>query len=178
MSVSHDIGREAGDYTAAATGSPPSNTSRRASLGFQEAARFLTENRKRFGASIDHVGLVVFFLQRHRMEIAMKELLVFAGAKVEGNHPLTLIWKDCEAAVGPSSDEWKELASLTELVQLIDKHDHSSHTFRYPVDRKDRPHERPAYIDLGALEKHVDDFVYAIRGYMDYVSEGKRNAES
>jgi hypothetical protein len=60
-------------------------------------------------------------------------------------------------------------------VDLIDKHDKSSHTFRYPVDLKDKPQRRPPYVDLAALHKHVDDFVYELRGYMDYVSEAERN---
>jgi hypothetical protein len=66
-------------------------------VGFQEAARLLTEASRKIGASIDQVGLVVFFLQRHRMELAMKELLVGAGMETKDitTHSLTKLWDLC-----------------------------------------------------------------------------------
>jgi HEPN domain-containing protein len=148
-----------------------------ASIGFAEAARFLTENRAAFGASIDQAGLAVFFLQRHRMELAMKELLAARGATMPTYHELTRLWKDCSDAAGASSNEWRELAAIgDELVALIDKHDRSSHAFRYPVDTKGKPHKRPAQINLEALEAHVDNFVWGLHGYQDYVAESERAA--
>lgn len=38
--------------------------------GFEYAARHLTEHRNEFGATIDQVGLAVFFLQRRRVKVA------------------------------------------------------------------------------------------------------------
>jgi hypothetical protein len=150
------------------------------SIGFEEAARFLTEHRSRFGASIDQVGLVIFYLQRHRVELALKELLVARGvdlAEVKAPHSLHALWAACSKAVGVSSEEWRGLnAAGGELVTLLHERDPASHTFRYPVDRHGKVHERPAYIDLQALEKHVDDLVYGVRGYMDYVEESEREA--
>ena len=101
------------------------------SVAFGDAARFLTENRAKFGASIDQVGLVVFFLQRHRVELAMKELLVDRGVEFDeikrAGHSLEALWNACAVAVGASSKEWKELdACGRELVTLIHKHDPSS----------------------------------------------------
>lgn len=149
------------------------------SIAFGEAARFLTENRAKFGASIDQVGLVVFFLQRHRVELAMKELLVDRGVEFDeikrAGHSLEALWNACALAVGASSEEWGKLdADGKELVTLIHKHDPSADAYRYPVNRKGEKHKRPEYIDLGALEKHVDDFVWVIRGYLAYVEEAER----
>jgi HEPN domain-containing protein len=147
------------------------------SIGFAEAARFLTESRATFHASIDQVGLVVFFLQRHRMELAMKELLAARGAAVPGYHELTRLWKNCSDAVGASTNEWEELAaSGDEIVSLIDRHDGSSHTFRYPVDTKGKSHNRPAYIDLEALDTHVSNFVGGLDGYQAYMEESEQAA--
>jgi HEPN domain-containing protein len=148
-----------------------------ASIGFAEAARFLTENRAEFGASIDQAGLAVFFLQRHRMELAMKELLAAKGADVPTYHELTRLWKVCSEAVGASSTEWKELASIgDEIVALIDKHDRSSHTFRYPVDTNGNLHDRPAHIDLEAVDAHVSNFVGGLDGYQAYMEESEQAA--
>jgi hypothetical protein len=149
------------------------------SFAFAEAARFLTENRAKFGASIDQVGLVVFYLQRHRLEPAMKALLVDRGVEFDeiksAGHSLEALWNTCAEAVGESSKEWKELDSAgRELVELIHKHDPSSDAYRYPVNRNGKKHKRPKYIDLGALEKRVDDFVWLVRGYLAYVEEEKR----
>jgi HEPN domain-containing protein len=144
-------------------------------MGFGEAARFLTENRQRSGASIDSVGPVVFFIQRHRMEVAMKELLIFRGTDIPRSHSLTTLWHLCAQAIGPRTEEWRHMDELgTELVALIDSHDPDSQTFRYPVGLDGEPHHRPAIIDLEALEEHVEKFVSNLTGYEDYVSEGRR----
>lgn len=38
-------------------------------IGFGEAARMLTEQRAKMHANIDQIGLAVFYLQRHRVEL-------------------------------------------------------------------------------------------------------------
>jgi hypothetical protein len=148
-------------------------------IAFGEAATFLTENRAKFGASIDQVGLVIFYLQRHRVELAMKELLINRGVEFDemkkAGHSLEALWNACAEAVGEQAKEWHDLdANGAELVTLMHKHDPSSDAYRYPVNRKGKKHKRPKYIDLGALETHVDNFVWMIRGYLDYVEEEKR----
>jgi hypothetical protein len=62
-----------------------------ASSGFAEAARVLTKRAHRVGPSVDQVGLVVFFLQRHRVELALKQLLDFLGQEFEPKHSLSYL---------------------------------------------------------------------------------------
>lgn len=146
------------------------------SIGFEEAARVLMEHRAEFGASIDQVGLVVFFLQRHRVELALKELLVDRKAdlgQIKSQHSLPALWRLCAETVGEDSEEWRFIDGAgSELVALLDERDRTSHTFRYPVDRKGKTHERPPFIDLVALDKHVSNLVWAIRGFLDFAAEG------
>jgi hypothetical protein len=148
------------------------------SIGFAEAARFLTKNRAKFHATIDQVGLVIFFLQRHRVELALKELLLAHGgdlAEIKPPHSLNALWKACEQAVGVGSEGWQHLGSAgTELVALLHERDPGSDTYRYPVDRAGKKHKRPKFINLVALEEHVDALASAIGGYMAYSDEARR----
>jgi len=147
-------------------------------MGFAEAARFLTENRAQFHATIDQVGLVVFFLQRHRVELALKELLVAHGGdliQIKSPHSLLALWKACEQAVGAGSDSWTYLDSAgIELVSLLHERDPGSDAYRYPVDRAGNAHKRPKFINLAALEEHVDGLTSAIGGYMAYSEEARQ----
>ena len=147
------------------------------SIGFGEAAGLLTEQRASFQGSIDSVGLAVFFLQRHRVELAIKELLVAHGIKLKAvspPHSLAALWKACEQALNSDGDGWLYLESEgTELITLLHRHDPSSHTYRYPVDREGQKHERAPYIDLAALQKHVNGFVSVIDGYMAHSRASK-----
>jgi hypothetical protein len=147
-------------------------------VGFQEAARLLTEASRKIGASLDQVGLVVFFLQRHRMELAMKELLDGAGVEIKDitTHSLTKLWGLCRDAVGKATgappNAWAEIDAVGgELVALIDKHDPGSFSFRYPVDRDGEPNERPQFINLDPLEKHVGEFVSILDGFQTFIAE-------
>lgn len=146
------------------------------SIGFEEAARVLTEHRAELGAAIDQVGLVVFFLQRHRVELALKELLDARKADlrtIKSPHSLPALWHVCAETLGRDSDEWQFIDGAgTELVTLLDESDQSSHTYRYPVDRDGKRHQRPPFIDLAALDKHVSNLVWAIRSFLDYAAEG------
>jgi hypothetical protein len=136
-------------------------------IGFQEAARCLTEHRGDFGATIDQVGLVVFFLQRHRMELAMKEVLIADQRQPEG-HDLARLWRECSAVVGPKSQSWAELDSAaSELVALIHERDPDSTRFRYASDTQGKASQRPAFIALDALDAHVTRFVSMLQGYLD-----------
>jgi hypothetical protein len=147
-------------------------------IGFEEAAQFLTENRRRFGAAIDQVGLVIFFLQRHRVELALKQLIVERGVDlkdVKVPHSLPALWQACSNALGASTNEWQYLDSAgSELIALLHERDPNSHTFRYPVDRDGNDHARPPFIDLEALERHVDDLVWAIHGCIEHLAESER----
>lgn len=170
--------------------------------GFAGAAKLLTDNRSQFGATIDQVGLAIIYLQRHRVEIAMKSLLFTCTGNVKRGHNLCTLWNECKKTIGPSSEAWTDLARNTELVALLQKHDGRSTTFRYPADTKPSEAERgelgnpgegqiadhhdheddenvgdnvrPPYVDLEALEKHVENFVWDLRGYCAYIEENQQ----
>jgi len=145
-----------------------------AGIGYREAARLLTKERLTFGASIDQTGLAIFFLQRHRVELALKELLVERGVGIGGiksQHSLVALWYACKELVGAETVEWQQIDSGSELVAVLDDADPGSYTFRYPVDKHGTENGRPQFIDLDALAEHVDGFVSLIDGYLAYVEE-------
>lgn len=147
-----------------------------ARVGYDEAARFLTENRRSFGATIDQVGLVIFFLQRHRVELALKELLVTQRVdlgELRSAHSLAVLWAATSRAVGPDTEAWHGDRHGGELVALLNEADPGSYSYRYPVDKQGVTHERPEYIDLDELERHVGDLCSLIDGYMTYVAEAE-----
>jgi hypothetical protein len=149
------------------------------SIGFGEAARFLTEHRASFHASLDSVGLAVFYLQRHRVELALKEFLVAHRVelkKITSQHSLLALWRACEQTLASDSDGWGYLeAEGMDLVMLLDEHDRRSDTYRYPVDRDGVEHTRAPYIDLAALEEAVDKLVGAIDGYMAHSEQAREH---
>jgi hypothetical protein len=139
------------------------------SIGFGQAARILTEHSSSLQGSIDSVGLAVFFLQRHRVELVLKELLLAHGGnlnKVQPPHSLDALWKACGRAIGADVEGWRYIESEgAGIVMLLHEHDPSSHTYRYPVDRKGNEHRRADQINLAALERHVSRLVSAIDAY-------------
>jgi hypothetical protein len=150
------------------------------SIGFGEAARFLTEHSSSFQGSIDSVGLAVFFLQRHRVELVLKELLIAHGGnlnEVQPAHSLGALWKACEGVIGADVEGWRHIESEGgPIVMLLHERDPSPHTYRYPVDRRGNEHRRADQIDLAALELHVSRLVSAIDGCKAY-SEQVREYE-
>ncbi len=151
------------------------------SIGFGEAARFLTEHSSSFQGSIDSVGLAVFFLQRHRVELVLKELLIAHRGnlnKVQPPHSLGALWKACELAIGADVEGWRYIESEgAGIVMLLHECDRSSHTYRYPVDRQGNEHRRADQIDLAALERHVSRLVSAIDGYKAYSEQAREYEE-
>jgi len=61
-----------------------------------------------------------------------------------------------------------------ELIRVLDKSDRNSDAYRYPVNPDGERHDRPPYIELVALERHVSSFVSMIDGYTDYSDEARR----
>jgi hypothetical protein len=149
-----------------------------AGIGYGEAAQFLTEHRRDFRASIDQVGLVIFFLQRHRVELALKEMLVqrrFDLREVKAQHSLVALWNACRTAVGADTQEWRELdTGGSEMIGLLADADPGSYTYRYPVGKDGKENERPEFIDLDALEDHVTAFVSLIDGYLAFIEEAEQ----
>lgn len=149
------------------------------SIGFAEAARFLTEHRRDFNATIDQVGLVVFYVQRHRVELSLKELLRALRvdlSEMKSAHSLAALWEACRVAVAETDKEaWDYLDSAgSELIGVLHSVDPDSTTFRYPENRKGEEHERPTFIDLDAVERHVDGLSAAIGGFMAYSDEARQ----
>jgi hypothetical protein len=148
-----------------------------AGIGYREAARLLTEQKLTFGPSIDQTGLAIFFLQRHRVELALKELLVERGVDIGGiksQHSLVALWYACKELIGARTFEWQQMDSGGELITVLDDADPGSYSFRYPVDKYGKENERPQFIDLDALAEHVDSFVSLIDGYLAYVEEAEQ----
>lgn len=141
--------------------------------GFGRAAEYLTENRADFDAEIDQVGLAVFYLQRHRVELVLKGLLHALGKAVPSTHALDRLWRACHEAVCEVDPTiWGGLPrGCPDLIDALTKTDETSMVFRYPVDKKGEPSDRPPYVNLAALNQHVEDFYWSVFGIADYLAE-------
>src|SRR4051794_32413225 len=66
-------------------------------IGFGYAARMLTEARAQMHANVDQIGLAVFYLQRHRIELVLKQALVDLGESTATvarlPHRLDVLWR-------------------------------------------------------------------------------------
>ena len=152
-------------------------------IGFGSAARMLTEQRKRMHASVDQIGLAVFYLQRHRVELVLKQALVdlhedpTAVAKL--GHKLEDLWPrvgEVVRAIDPK--HWQILDDeCGEFVATMHRADEGSFSYRYPIDRAGAESKRAPFIDLDALDRHADNFQNAIEGYTDWLAESEREAQ-
>lgn len=149
-------------------------------IGFGGAARMLTEQRKKMNASVDQIGLAVFYLQRHRVELVVKHALVNLGhapvdvAKLP--HTLDVLWRELGDAVKANNpNHWQELdLRYADFIYAIHQADQGSFAYRYPVDRGGSTSQRAPFIDLEALERYADDFENGIAGYTDWLDELER----
>lgn len=144
--------------------------------GFGYAAKFLTQHRANFGATIDQAGLAIVFLQRHRLELGLKTLLsVVRPDALNNTHGLLGLWKGAEDAMCYLDRRtWDQLlAPHRDLVELLDRVDPRSLSFRYPTDREGTPVDRPPYVDLDALERRVDDFHWGVEGVLLWFRESR-----
>lgn len=143
--------------------------------GFRLAAEHLTKNAHVFRAEIDQVGLAVFFMQRHRIELVLKALNEAAGVEFKPTHSLRTLWSRCEAPLRKlDAKNWKTFkADHDPLIDAIARVDDGSFTFRYPVDTKGVEVERPQFVDLAALNEYVDKFMYDAHGWVDWIWEMK-----
>jgi hypothetical protein len=151
-------------------------------IGFGSAARMLTERRAEMHASVDQIGLAVFYLQRHRVELVMKQALVDLGEDpanvAKYGHNLDVIWRalgTVVSAVDPA--HWKHLDErFRDFVNTIHGADSGSFAYRYPVDKKGSEVQREDYIDLDALERYSEDFETGVGGYTDWIDEQRHAA--
>jgi hypothetical protein len=150
-------------------------------IGFGYAARILTEHRYEMNASVDQIGLAIFFLQRHRVELVIKQALVDLGeepAKVAKlGHNLDSLWQRLRTVVSANgASHWQELVDdHGEFLSVMHDADTGSFSYRYPIDKKGQPSKRAEFISLEALDRHAENFESGIHGYTDWVTEMERN---
>jgi hypothetical protein len=148
-------------------------------IGFGEAARMLTEQRPKMHANVDQIGLAVFYLQRHRIELVIKQALVDLGGNpaevARLGHDLGRLWETLGSVVRSNgADHWRSLADTHgEFLSVMHEADEGSFSYRYPIDKAGEESKRADFISLEALELHADKFEYGVQGYMDWVSEAQ-----
>lgn len=146
-------------------------------MGFAAAARTLTDQRSRMGATVDHIGLAVFYLQRHRVELVLKQALVDLGEPqlevAQLGHNLHRLWDKLEEVVRAEEPRhWQELETEHgDFIRLIHKADRGSFSYRYPVDRGGAAARRKPFIDLDALDRHAETLENGLAGYTDWLYE-------
>lgn len=142
--------------------------------GFGFAAEFLTKNARSFGATIDQAGLAVLFLQRHRVELILKNLLGFLDVKFPPTHSLRRLWQLCQEGFEESDLSWDEFQKDNgEFIDALSAVDDGAATFRFPVDRDGGQIVRPSFVDLQALNRHADKLYWEAAGCMDYLAEAE-----
>jgi len=140
--------------------------------GFGFAADFLTKNARSLGATVDQAGLAVFFLQRHRVELILKDLLGFLGVRFPATHSLGRLWRFCQDGFESSRLDWDEFKRENgEFIDALIAVDDGAATFRFPVNHEGVQIDRPAFIDLKALNRHADKLYWEVAGCMDYLAE-------
>lgn len=146
-------------------------------IGFGEAARLLTAQRQKMGASVDQVGLAVFYLQRHRVELVIKQALVDLGDDpiqvAELRHNLRGAWHRLEVRVRSIDPMlWQSFSpSHLEFLSVMHRADEGSFSYRYPIDRKGDEVARVDFINLEALESHAEAFESGVQGISEWLSE-------
>jgi hypothetical protein len=134
-----------------------------AAAGFGFAAGFLTKNARSLGATVDQAGLAIFFLQRHRVELILKNLLDMLGVAFPATHSLETLWDLCESGLEADGMlDWQEIAPHGELIAAFSRVDDLAATFRFPVDRKGEEMRRPKFIDLEALDARVEELYWDV----------------
>ena len=90
-------------------------------------------------------------------------------------HSLTTLWERCENSLSAlDSAGWQTFqATHAPFIQALSDVDDVSANFRFPVDQKGTENERPQFIDLGALHRHVEAFQSAAFGWIDWIIESK-----
>jgi len=152
-------------------------------IGFGAAARLLTEQRASMHASVDQIGLAVFYLQRHRVELIIKQSLVDLGREpvevAKLGHNLDRLWRELGTVVSSiDADHWRALVNdYAEFVAVVHEADEGSFSYRYPIDKAGSESKRADFISLEALERYAEGFEYGIHGYTDWVAEGRREAD-
>ena len=124
-------------------------------VGLRRLTAFLTPRLLTQSHAVDDMGLYLVFLQRHRVEVALKLILERAKAPIPVDHQIMRLFGQCEdacRAVGIAK-AWDSFAGAQQpFAELIDEVDPGAATFRYPVDKKAQPWARREHVDLEALE--------------------------
>lgn len=146
-------------------------------MGFGYAARMLTEQREVMHANVDQIGLAIVYVQRHRVELVIKQALVDLGegpvdvAKV--GHNLQKLWRRLGTVVSSiDAEHWRYLSNeYGEFLSAMHEADEGSFSYRYPIDKTGEASKRADFIDLEALERHANSFEHGVQGYTYWVSE-------
>lgn len=140
--------------------------------GFGYAAELLTRRREDFGATLDQAGIAIIFLQRHRAELVLKDLLYQLAGKAPSGHDLDKLWVACGTQISPLDQEaWSQFSAHRELIDVLHHADRSSTVFRYPQKVDGSNATRPNYIDLDELQKALEEFESAATRVIDYISD-------
>ncbi len=153
-------------------------------IGFGGAARMLTEQRGEMHASVDQVGLAVFFLQRHRVELVIKQALVDLGedpvAVAKFKHDIANLWRKLGEVVRTENpNHWEQISSEhSDFVAAIDEADRGSFSYRYPIDMAGGEPERAPFIDLDASSAMRTPLRTASRGTPTIAPSSRQNAST
>ncbi len=147
--------------------------------GFGEAARRLTDQRRQIGAEIDQIGVAIFYLQRHRVELLIKGALDELGCAPEEvfrlGHDLRRLWLRLGAEIeGFSAQLWRELDhEATQFVEVLQEADTNAAQYRYPVGKTGGASRRAEFVDLHELQRHAEAFDSIIEGCIDWIDEAR-----
>jgi hypothetical protein len=144
-----------------------------AAAGFGFAAEQLTKNATSLGATVDQAGLAIFFLQRHRVELILKDLLVALEVEFPPTHSLSRLWELCQTGFEKNGAlSWQKFEpDHAEFIEALSKVDDGAANFRFPVDRSGKEVSRPEFIDLAALNRHADELYWSIYGCINGLGE-------
>jgi hypothetical protein len=142
-------------------------------LGFEEAARLLVElASEKQRAAGDHVGLAVVFLERHRLELMLKNGIGYLSRKATQGHRLMALWDEFERLATQSGYiDAAQFEDSRALVTALDRVDPIGQAFRYPADNKGRPHTTPEFIDLPVLHAAVNQVWRDVAGTLGYLEQ-------
>lgn len=113
----------------------------RFAYGYKAAADLLIARLNERGVAVESVCLPILFLYRHYVELMLKALLRDLGdlsdsiEQASGSHALVPLWANLSRrllAYDPRQDSpWLDRAAA--LIAELDRLDHGSFSFRYPV---------------------------------------------
>ena len=160
--------------------------------GFRRAASMIVDAaRTDPTAIIDYLVYPVAFLYRHYLELRIKELLI-AASSLHGvprpnmhTHDINRLWLALRPYLD-GDDPPQHIVSITEKIEAVVSSfsdvDPNSEAFRYPESRGVETLPGLRMVNLGELQKSVDEVAYHLDGasvgfYEHLQAQGEMNAE-